>query len=211
MSAWNSPEFSSQSSFNEVAKVAVTQRLELLAATGPFAHSRATGESTNATGDSALGVQAVIYRGEGVRPTIAVGYFGRVYAGNAPDVDIGSFRNSLTLLFSGDVKGFHYDTNYLLNEMVNGSIRRGQLAQTLSISHPLAGKFGLSGELWHFTQPFLSGNAVGNLWALSYAARPDLVLDTGFDHGLTKTSTRWEFVAGFTYLLPRRLWPTRRQ
>ena len=98
-----------------------------------------------------------------MRPTFAVSYFGRVYAGDAPDVDVGSFRNSLILLFSGDVKGFHYDTNYLFNEMIDGSIRRAQYAQTLSISHPLAGKFGVSGELWHFTQPFRRGNAVGNL------------------------------------------------
>jgi hypothetical protein len=211
LSAWHSPEFSSQSSFNEVVKIAVTRRLQLLAATEPFARSSVAGQPANGTGDTDLGLQGVIYQGEGARPTVAASYFGRVYAGDAPDVDIGSFRNSLILLFSGDVKGFHYDTNYLFNEMVDGSIRRGQFAQTLSVSHPLVGKYGVSGELWHFTQPFLRSNAVGNLWALSYAARPDLVFDTGFDRGLTNTSTRWEFFAGFTYLLPHRLWPDRSQ
>ncbi|MGH9718291.1 MAG: hypothetical protein ACRD4R_16400 [Candidatus Acidiferrales bacterium] len=210
LSAWHSPEFSSQSSFNEVAKIAVTQRVQFLAATEPFARSRVGGTSANGTGDTDLGVQAVIHQGEGPRPTVAVSYFGRVYAGDAPDVDIGSYRNSLILLFSADVKGFHYDTNYLFNEMVQGSVRRAQFAQTLSVSHPLAREFTLSGEIWHFTQPFLRSNAVGNLWALSYAARPNLVLDTGFDRGLTYTSTHWEFVAGFTYLLPHRLWPAKR-
>jgi hypothetical protein len=209
LSAWDSPEFSSQSSFNEVAKIAVTQRLQFLASGEPVARSTVEGESANGTGDTALGVQAVAYEGEGPRPTVAVSYFGRVYAGDAPDVDIGSFRNSLNLLFSADVKGFHYDTNYLFNEVVDGPVRRAQFGQTLSVSHPLRGKWGLSGEIWHFTQPFLRGNAVGNLWAVSYAARPDLVFDTGFDRGLTSTSTRWEFVAGFTYLLPHRLWPAR--
>ncbi len=34
-----------------------------------------------------------------------------------------------------------------------------------------SGKFGLSGEIWHFTQPFLHGNAVGNLWAVNYNAK----------------------------------------
>jgi hypothetical protein len=210
LGAWHSQEFSSQWSFNEVVKVAVTRRLQFLAASEPVAGSRVAGQFANGTGDSALGLQAVVDQGEGARPTIAVSYFGRVYAGNAPDVDIGSFRNSLILLFSGDAKGFHYDTNYLFNEMADGPIRRGQFAQTLSVSHALAGKFGLSGELWHFTQPFLRSNAVGNLWALNYDARPDLVLDGGFDRGLTNTSTRWEFFAGFTYLLPHRLWPTGR-
>ena len=35
------------------------------------------------------------------------------------------------------------------------------------------------------------------------------VFDTGFQHGLTSTSTQWEAFAGFTYLLPHRLWPAR--
>lgn len=37
-------------------------------------------------------------------------------------------------------------------------------------------------------------------------ARRTLVFDGGFDRGLTSTSTRWELFAGFTYLLPHRLW-----
>jgi hypothetical protein len=44
------------------------------------------------------------------------------------------------------------------------------------------------------------------LWALSYAARPNLVFDAGFNHGFSATSTRWEAFFGFTYLLPHRLW-----
>ena len=104
------------------------------------------------------------------------------------------------------MKGFHYDANAAFNELSEGPVRRGQFGQTLSISHPIAGKFSLSGEIWHFTEPFLRSNAVGNLWAMGYAARKNLVLDAGFDRGLTGTSTRWEVFAGFTYLLPHRLW-----
>ena len=51
--------------------------------------------------------------------------------------------------------------------------------------------------------------AVGNLWAASYPIKPNLVLDAGFNHGLTSTSTPWEGFAGFIYLLPRRLWRSR--
>src|SRR5579864_8626988 len=40
LSAWHSPEFSSQTSLNEVAKISVSRWLELLAATEPIAHSR---------------------------------------------------------------------------------------------------------------------------------------------------------------------------
>ena len=34
----------------------------------------------------------------------------------------------------------------------------------------------------------------------------NLVIDGGFNHGLTITSTQWEVFVGFTYLLPHRLW-----
>ena len=46
----------------------------------------------------------------------------------------------------------------------------------------------------------------GNLWAVTYAARKNLVFDAGFEKGLTGTSTHWEAFAGLTYLLPHRLW-----
>jgi hypothetical protein len=42
-------------------------------------------------------------------------------------------------------------------------------------------------------------------WAVSRVLRKNLVVDAGFTHGLTKTSTRWETFVGFTYLLPHRL------
>jgi hypothetical protein len=205
LAAWHSPEFSSQSSFNEVVKFTATRRIELLAAAGPFAHSRAPNATGNAAGDVALGVQGVVHQGEGARPTIALSYFRRVYSGDAPNLDIGSASNTLILLVSADVKGFHYDTNYLFNEVIENGIHRAQFGQTLSVSHSLVGKFGISGEIWHFTQPFLRSHAVGNLWALNYNLRKNLVLDGGFDRGFTSTSTRWEVFVGFTYLLPHKI------
>jgi hypothetical protein len=93
----------------------------------------------------------------------------------------------------------------MLNQLTSGPIRRAQFGQSLSISHPLVGKLSLSGEIWHSSQPFLHANAIGNLWAASYAARKTLVFDAGFNHGLTSTSTHWESFVGFTYLLPHRV------
>ncbi len=203
LGATHSPGFTSQLSLNEVVKFSVSRRIELLAGDGPFAHSRVEGQSGNGTGDVSLGVQGILHTGEGARPTIALSYFRRVYSGDTPDLDIGSARNSALLLASADVKGFHYDTNFLFNEVIDGAIHRAQFGQTLSVSHSLGRKFGVSGEIWHFTQPFLRGNAVGNLWALNYNLRRNLVLDGGFNRGLTRTSTRWEGFVGFTYLLPR--------
>jgi hypothetical protein len=204
--ARHSPEFSSRSSLNETIKLSVVPRLELLASSEPVVHYTSSGRTANGVAEVFLGAQAVVSPGEGAKPTVAVSYFHRSYDGGVPEFDFGSPLNSFLLLASADVKGFHYDANAMLNELVQGNVRRAQFGQSLSISHPLKGKFSLSGEIWHFTQPFLRNNAVGNLWAMSYAARRTLVFDGGFNRGLTGTSTRWEAFVGFTYLLPHRLW-----
>jgi hypothetical protein len=207
--ATHSPEFRSRYSLDEVIKLAVAPRLEFLAVAEPIAHFSVDGASANRVADIFLGVQAVLYHGEGAKPTLAVSYFHRAYDGGAPEFDYGSSTNSFLALASADVDGFHYDANAFFTELEQGPVRRGQFGQSLTISHLFAKRFTLSGEIWHFTQPFQRSNAVGNLWAVSYTARRDLVFDTGFNHGLTGTSTRWEAFAGFTYLLPHRLWKPR--
>jgi hypothetical protein len=150
-------------------------------------------------------MQAVLFSDGESKPTVSVSYIRRLHASVAPELDIGTFRQSGTILLSADLHGFHVDTNGIIAEQIQGEIHRAQLGQTLSISHPL-GKFTISGEVWHFSQPFERSNAVGNLWALSYSLRKNLVVDGGLNHGLTRTSTRWEAFLGFTYLLPHRLW-----
>jgi len=216
LGANHSPEFSSSYGLNEVIKLSVAPRLELLVSVDPVARSAVDGVTSNSPGDISLGAQAVIIPGEGARPTVAISYFHELYSGSAPDLDIGSATNSFLVLASADVKGFHFDANAFFNEMNeiapseggtnDVTVRRAQFGQTLSISHHIAGRFAVSGEIWHFTQPFLRGQAIGNLWAVGYTARKTLVLDAGFNCGITDTSTRWEYFAGFTYLLPRRLW-----
>lgn len=145
-------------------------------------------------------------RGNGAKPSLAAAYYHRAYDGGAPDLDIGSALNSTVALASADLRGFHYDANALFNEVLDGTVRRAQFGQSLSISHLLTGKLSAGAEFWHFTQPLQRGNAVGNLWNVSYAARRNLVFDTGLDVGLTRTSTPWEVFAGVTYVFPRRVW-----
>lgn len=149
----HSGEFSSRTALNEVIKLSVAPRLELLAAAEPVAHYRAQEITANAVADVFLGAQAVLSPGEGAKPTVAVSYFHRAYDGGAPELDFGSPTNSFLVLASADVCGFHYDANAMLNELIQGNVRRAQFGESLSISHPLKGKLALSGEIWHFTQP----------------------------------------------------------
>jgi hypothetical protein len=205
LGAWHSPEFSSRESVNEVIKFSVSRRFEFLAASEPLVHYRADDQIANGTAELFFGVQGIIHHGEGAQPTIAMSYFRRTYDGGVPELDFGSPRNSLLLLGSADIKGFHYDANAMLNEVIEGTTHRAQFGQSLTISRPVGKRFAVSGEIWHFTQPFLRSNAVGNLWAVSYTARKNLVFDGGFNHGLTSSSTQWETFVGFTYLLPHKL------
>ena len=205
MGATDSPEFSTRYEFNEVIKLAVTKRLEFIESSEPAVHSTRNGVSANGAAEVFLGAQFVLLPGEGAKPTLSASYSRRVYDGGAPELDFGSPLNSSIFYASADVKGFHYDANAVFNEVLEGPVRRLQFGQTLSISHPLGKGFALSGEIWRFSQPFLRSNAIGNLWAVSYAARKTLVFDAGFEKGLTGTSTHWEAFAGLTYLLPHRL------
>ena len=206
LGAQHSGEFADLSAFNEVIKFAPFSRLQLLVQTEPFVFSDLGDHHARDPGGVSAGLQVVVVPGKGHRPTIAASYFRSVYGGTAPDLDIGSSRNSGLILFSTDLGKFHVDTNYIFNEQINQAVHRGQFGQTLSVSHPVMGKLGFAGELWHFTQPLLQSNASGLLLTPTWNVRPNLVLDIGFNRGLTSTSTRWEFFTGVTYLLPKKLW-----
>ena len=203
--AEKSPEFANQTSFNEVIKFAPLKRLQFILISEPWAFTDTGPQNSRDAGDVSAGFQAMLIEGGEHKPTVSVSYFRRVYSGTAPDIDIGSNRQSAILLLSANVAGFHIDNNYIFNEQIEDAVHRGQFGQTLSISHPLPHKFQLGGEIWHFTQPFLRSNTTGLLFAPSWSMKPNLVFDAGFNRGLNRTSTRWEVFAGFTYLLPKKL------
>jgi hypothetical protein len=202
--AQTSPEFSNLGNINEVTKLAVHPRIQLILELNPVAS--ASGEVNDAGfGGLSLGFQAVLLGTGDANTTVAVGYLHEAVSSPIPDTDIGTPTNSGLLLFSTNASKFHLDINGIFNQQTVTNISRTQYGQTLSISHPLWKLTGQA-EVWHFTQPFLHRDAAGLLWAVSYAARRNLVFDAGFEHGLTSSSTQWEEFFGFTYLLPHRLW-----
>jgi hypothetical protein len=206
LGAQHSEEFADRTGINEVMKFTVAKRLELLVQSEPVVFSDLGDHHSRDAGGLSLGAQAVLLPGNERRPTLAISYFRTVYDDTAPDLDIGSSRNSALFLLSTDIRKWHLDTNYIFIEQIDNLVRHAQFGQTLSLAHPVAGKLQWTGELWHFTQPFLNGHAAGFLTGPTYSVTPRLVLDIGFNRGLTSTSTRWEFFTGFTYLLPKKLW-----
>ena len=207
--AEHSTEFSKRLGIGQVTKLSVLPRLELFLQSEPLAITQFQGQTAVHEAEVFAGGQALLYSGGESGPALSISYTWRIHASVASELDIRTFRQSTAILFSDNLHGFHIDTNGILAEQAQGIVRRAQFGQTLSVSRAF-GKFTFSGEIWHFSQPFQNGNAVGNLWAVSRTLRKNLVVDAGFNHGLTGKSTRWEVFAGFTYLLPQRLWMERR-
>lgn len=209
LGAEKSGEFANRTGIESVVKLTVQRRFELIVQTEPMVFSDLGTRTDAEPGEVFAGVQAIIHHGEGSTPTLSLSYFRRLYASPAPELDIGTNRQSALLLASFDLHKFHVDTNAIATEQIfdEGGVHRMQFGQTLSVSHPLTARLAMSGEIWHFSQPLIGGNAVGLLFAPSYSVNQVLVLDGGFNRGLTSTSTRWEVFVGFTYLHPKRLWP----
>jgi len=207
LQGFTSNDFETRTGLNQVTKLTIHPRVQLVLLMEPVVWSHGPGESFHVnSGGVAAGAQVMLRRGTGAAPTVAVGYAASVYGGGAPDLDIGSPQQSFQLLVSNDMRGFHMDANAIFNDQPDsGGDHHAQYAQTISISHSLR-SLGIVGELWHFTQPLVPGDAVGTLWAVTYAPSKILVFDAGFDKGLTSTSTHWYLFAGFTYLLPHKLW-----
>src|ERR1700761_6789788 len=117
--AEHSPEFSKRLGLNQVTKLTLDRWVELLVLTEPFTHSTGAQVSGNRPGEVFAGMQAVFLHGEGKRPTISGQYLRRLYASPAPELDLGTFVQSATLLLSDDLVGFHFDVNGLITEQQN--------------------------------------------------------------------------------------------
>ena len=203
--ATKSGEFSARAGVNLVTKLAVTPRIEFLLQSEPLVGSQGSAHMANRPGEVFAGAQGILIGGAQQGLTIAAGYTRRLHQSPAPEFDSGTFRQDALVLISDEFRHFHVDANVIFSEQVKEPVRRGQFGQTLSLSRAF-GKTTLSGEIWHFTQPLIHDNAVGNLWAASYQVKRNLIVDAGFEHGLTSSSTTWQTFVGFTYLLPHRLW-----
>ncbi len=249
--AANSPDASGhvnqQFSIVQDTKISLLPRLLVQAITQPYAHTTlvpAPGATTptDDQGDLILGTQLLLTRApRGNTPTlqssgseapspygkinaIAIAYNGRVRTGTSPDLDIGSYSQSLFILMDGAFPGFTFQTNAIFNQqpgtgLAGRTVNRAQFGQSATLSHGYNTLFSNTVELWHFTQPFVTAdrsgapipraNAVGLLVSNIFTLNRNIILDAGVEFGLTSTSTRIQGIAGITYLFPHRLWPQR--
>jgi hypothetical protein len=206
--AETSPEFKTLFGINQVTKLTVASRLQLRTLSEPLVQaSGATGDALSGSrpGEVFAGFQAIVLPGEGHKPTVSLSYIRRLYASPAPDLDIGTFRNSALILVSEDLAGFHFDINGIFSEQTKGiytprTIRPDPLDFTPT---------GTADSRWRTLALHAAPHQQKCRWEFVgrlVSGQENLVLDAGFDHGLTSSSTHWQRFAGFTYLLPHRLW-----
>jgi len=204
--ASGSAQFANRVGQEETMRFTVAPRLQFIVSAEPVAFSESSSEDSNHEGDVTGGFQAVLKTSQGWRPTLAVGYLRLLRGGEATDLDIGGFRNSVILQASSDFGHWHVDANLFVNEQAQAAVRRAQWGQAVALSHPVNQKLGVTGELRHFTEPFNPGPGWGVMTAAGYSVHPNLVLDLAAVRGLSSDSTHWQLASGFTYVLPHGVW-----
>src|SRR5438132_4022187 len=124
--AEHSTEFSNRFGVSQVTKLAVHPRLELLLESEPLAISQSEDQTAVHEGEVFAGVQSVLFSGTASRPNVSVSYIRRVHVSVAPELDIGSFRQSGLFLLSDDIHRFHVDMNGIVAEQAQDGVRRAQ-------------------------------------------------------------------------------------
>lgn len=156
-------------------------------------------------GDNWLGPQVRIYRQTKYVPTLAFAYAVKIPSASTMD-GLGSGRvdHAFTFLASKDVVHIHFDFNaseFLIGR-TNAAGFDKQQQVNLAFSRTIRGPLQLTGEFYGDTRlnPSTPGFA-SSLWALTYTVTPRLVIDGGFEVGLTDGGPHRHAFVGVTWAI----------
>ena len=154
-------------------------------------------------GDNWLGPQVRVYKQTKLVPTVAFGYAVKIPSANfAEGLGSGRVDHSFTLLVSKDIAKIHFDfnaTEFLIGRPGGSGFDRNQQFN-LAFSLALRGKLQFTGEFYGDTHLNASTpRFVSSLWALTYAVTPRLVVDGGFETGITSGGPHRHAFFGATY------------
>ena len=154
-------------------------------------------------GDNWLGPQIRVYRQTKRVPTLAFGYAIKIpSASTEAGLGTGLVDHAFTFLTSKDIGKFHFDFNatQLLIGRPNMSGFDKNQELNLAFSHVIRGRLQFTGEFYGETR--LNQTVPGfasSLWALTYTVVPRLVVDGGFEAGLTSGGPHRHAFVGATY------------
>jgi hypothetical protein len=166
--------------------------------------SQTDAEGTHQTfGDNWLGTEIRFHRQTRRLPTMAFSYAFKIPSASTENgLGTGRVDHSFTFGASESVAHFNLDfnlTQFLIGRPTgSGFDENQQLA--LAFSHVIHGRLQFAGEFYGETQ--LNQTTPGyasSLWALTYTIVPRLVIDGGFEAGLTSGGPHRHAFAGVTY------------
>src|SRR5437660_331837 len=154
-------------------------------------------------GDNWLGPQIRFYRQTKRVPTMAFGYAVKIPSASTEDgLGSGHADHAFTFLASKDVVQFHFDfnvTQFLIGRPNAPGFDKNQQLN-LAFSRVIRGSLQFTGEFYGQTR--LNQTTAGfasSLWALTYTVIPRLVIDGGFEAGLTSGGPHRHAFVGATY------------
>ena len=203
-----------QSDLGGLLKFAVLCDLELRWNTISFLSQTDLSGTHRGFGDNWLGPQVRLYRQTKRIPTLAFSYAAKIPSASADDgLGTGRVDHSFTFLASKDIASLHFDFNathlWIGRGGMSGFDQNTQL--NLAFSRSIRGALGFTGEFYGDTA--LNRNTpafASSLWALTYTINPRLVIDGGFEGGLSSGGPHRHVFAGLTYSIAN-LYPGWRQ
>lgn len=185
-------------------KFAMLCDLELRWTTDDFHNVTGAGTTQSGFGDNWIGAQYRLHHQSQYLPTVSFRYEAKVPTASASSgFGSGAPDHSLAFMASKDIGKFHFDYNlgYLLAGRTNRDSYDSNYNLALAFSRPIRGQLGVTGEGYGETALATRPAYASALLAFTYSITPRLVVDAGYDAGLTNGSPGNHFFAGFTYAL----------
>ena len=192
-----------QTSLGGLVKFGLLCDLELRWNTTSFLAMTDAGGTRRGFGDNWLGPQMRFYKQTKRVPSMAFGYAAKIpSASTEKGLGTGRVDHSFTFLASKDLAHVHFDfnaTRFLIGrENASGWDQNNQF--NLAFSHPVHGKLLFTGEFYGNTRLNPANPSfISSLYALTYAISPRLIVDAGFETGLTSGGPHRHVFVGFTY------------
>lgn len=192
-----------QTSLGGLLKFGMLCDIELRWNTTSFLSQTDAGGTHQTFGDNWLGTEIRVHRQTQRLPTMAFSYSFKIPSANT-DSGLGSGRadHSFTFGASENIAHFNLDFNFtqffIGRPTVSGYDQNQQM--TLAFSHVIHGGLQFAGEFYGETQ--LNQTTPGfasSLWALTYTIVPRLVIDGGFEVGLSSGGPHRHAFVGVTY------------
>jgi len=154
-------------------------------------------------GDNWLGTELRFHRQTTRLPTMAFSYAFKIPSASTENgLGTGRVDHSFTLGASENIAHFNFDfnlTQFLVGRPTASGFDENQL-MALAFSHAIRGGLQFAGEFYGETQLNQTIPGFGSsLWALTYAVVPRLVIDGGFEAGLTSGGPHRHAFVGVTY------------